>query len=484
MRALDLLAALRLDDGRTWAEAATDVQLRDAQAWLEGSEPYHYCVRSRGYSKTQDAAGALLAVLATAEDPVRCYALASDRDQARLVLDSVEGFARRTPALSGLLDVHRSLVRVERSGAELVVLAADAPGTWGLRPNWIVLDEIAQWAETESSRRLLDAALTAAPKENARVVVITTPGSPRGMGWQLREHARTSDLWRLSETPGPAPWIDPERLDEQRARLPPAVFRQLYGAEWLEASGDFLDASMLEAAFRLPGPTVHRDRRFTYQAALDLGHVNDRSVLAIVHREGNETRLDRMLVWRGRPGAPVSFDQVGRTVRDVHREYGFRLIADPWQALEMVERLRKSGIRVDEFHFSAQSKMRLASSLLHALNTGSLGVYPAEGLREELLGLRLVQRGPGLFAFDHAPGEHDDMAVALSMALVGAVEGQPKRWGPVFSGDQAPKLAKRGLVLDANGMVRRMTADERAVLERQQAEAAAAHVPHRDPRGW
>jgi hypothetical protein len=41
------------------------------------------------------------------------------------------------------------------------------------------------------------------------------------------EHARSSDLWRVSETPGPAPWADAARLADQRASLPGAVFDQL-----------------------------------------------------------------------------------------------------------------------------------------------------------------------------------------------------------------------------------------------------------------
>ena len=56
--ALDLLAALRLEDGRRWGEAAVRCQWEDARAVLEQNSPtpYHYLTRARGYSKTSDLA--------------------------------------------------------------------------------------------------------------------------------------------------------------------------------------------------------------------------------------------------------------------------------------------------------------------------------------------------------------------------------------------------------------------------------------------
>ena len=57
----------------------------------------------------------------------------------------------------------------------------------------------------------------------------------------------------------------------------------------------------------------------------------------------------------------------------------------------MAQRLRAQGVRAEEFSFSPASKQRLAATLLSAINGGNLALYEAEGLRDELLGLRLVQ---------------------------------------------------------------------------------------------
>ena len=99
----------------------------------------------------------------------------------------------------------------------------------------------------------------------------------------------------------------------------------------------------------------------------------------------------------------------------------------------MVGRLEAAGVNVSKFHFSPSSKMQLASTLLHSVNTGAVELYPAEGLRDELVALRVVQKDAGMFAFDHAPGEHDDRAVALSLMLREAIARGGAGWADTVS---------------------------------------------------
>ena len=66
-------------------------------------------------------------------------------------------------------------------------------------------------------------------------------------------------------------------------------------------------------------------------------------------------------------------------------------------------------------------------SLLHTLNAGHLRLYEAEGLRDELMGLRLRQSASGAWSFDHTRGGHDDRAVALSLMTVSALERRSRR---------------------------------------------------------
>ena len=204
MLARDVLAILSLESGERWIDAAHDFQREDAFAVLEGEEPYSFLTRSRGSSKTTDLAAVALSVLVAADHRLRAYWLAADADQGRLAVDAIAGFVSRTPSLAGRVDVQNRRVLVPESGAVLEVLPADAPSAWGLTPHLLLCDELANWNDGPSARRLWEAASSAvAKRSDARMVVLTTAGSPDHFAFRILEHARRSPLWRTSERDGP-----------------------------------------------------------------------------------------------------------------------------------------------------------------------------------------------------------------------------------------------------------------------------------------
>lgn len=447
-----VLTSLTLESGATWGDTATGVQLTDARAILDGPQPFHYITRARGYSKSTDLAAIFLALMLTEAPPgARLFWLASDEGQGSLALDSIAGFRSRSALLADSIEVQSRRVLVPDSGVSLTVLPADGPGAWGLRPWAVAVDERAQWAETPAAERLWEAVSTAAAKvPGCRMAIITTAGDPQHPAARILGHARQSPTWRVSETAGPPPWIDATLLAEQRARLPEPVYARLFLNQWTAGTGAFLSAEAVEAAFTLDGPCIRPEPHRSYRAALDLGHVNDRSVLAIGHEEGGGVVLDYMRTWSGSPRNPVSFAEVEEAIIAAHGRFRFTLRADPWQALHVLERLETRGIRAEPFSFTSASKQRLASTLLQLANDRALHLYPAEGLREELLDLRLKTGAAGTWTFDHKGGGHDDRCIALALMAVGALEDRSGAAAsintrPISAADRA--ISRGGLTL-------------------------------------
>ncbi|HSZ06774.1 MAG TPA: terminase large subunit [Solirubrobacteraceae bacterium] len=431
MNAREVLGLLRLDDGRPWIAAATDWQRADALAVLEGAEPYSFITRSRASSKTTDLSACALSDLLTADDRLRSYWLAADADQGALALDVIGGFVARTPTLADRVEVQSRRVVIPATDCTLDVLPADAPSAWGLNPHRVYVDELANWTDGVAARRLWEAASSAvAKRSDARLCVLTTAGSPDHFAFKVLEHARTSPLWHVSERVGAAPWIDPERLAEQRVRLPTAIYEQLWENLWVAVSGSFLDPSVLAAAFTLPGPRLAPDGHHSFFAGLDLGLVNDATVFAIGHRDGDTIYLDRMETWQGSKSAPVDITGVVEPfIIEQHRRFHFHLKADPWQGMDLVSRLKKRNVKADTYTFSTGSKQKLAQTLLSTVNNGALRLYDAQGLKDELEALRLVQSSStGGWSFDHTRQGHDDRSTALSLMVVAALE-QPSSQG-------------------------------------------------------
>jgi phage terminase large subunit-like protein len=443
-RALDLVASLVLEDGRRWGEAAERWQWQDAAAVLDvqSSSPYHFLTRSRGGSKTGDLAAVAIAVMVVqAPLGARLYALAADRDQGRLLLDSIEGFIRRTPELGNLFDMTAFRVTGRETGVRLEVLSADAASAWGLRPYFTVIDELAQWPETPESKRLFEAIRTAAGKVNGRMVILTTAGDPTHFAHELREHALADPLWRVHEVPGPVPWISPERLAEQRRGLPESSFRRLHLNQWVEAEDRLTTLEGLKACATLSGPVPFQPG-LEYVIGLDIGVTHDRTAVAVCHAEPYTRRederefsdwrviVDRVQAWQGSRDEPVLLAEVRAWVEAAVRSYGWAtVITDPYQAISMAQELRQLGVRVEEFTFNAASNGRLATALHLLLRNRALALPNDPGLLAELARVRLRETQPGVLRLDHDPGDHDDRAIAIALAAVRLLE-RPASAGP------------------------------------------------------
>jgi phage terminase large subunit-like protein len=298
----------------------------------------------------------------------------------------------------------------------------------------VVVDELAGWASTTGPRNLWEAVSSAVAKvPHARLVVLTTAGDPAHWSKKVFDHAASDPLWRVHEVPGPAPWLDPERVQEQRRRLPESSFRRLFLNQWTAAEDRLALGEDLTACVTLDGPLAPEAGR-RYVIGLDIGLKNDRTVAAVVHAEplgpergaGKRVVLDRMQVWGGSRDSPVRLADVEEWLLQASRTYNrAKVVFDPWQAAGLSQRLKARGVRVEEFTFSATSVARLATTLHLLIRDHALALPPDEALLEELANVRLRETSPGVLRMDHDPDGHDDRAIALALAAQDA----PKQTG-------------------------------------------------------
>jgi len=426
---LDLLAGLT-DSVGVWGEHATELQWEDARAILDADGlRRHWLGRAKGYSKTRDLAALSTVALLTQLPPGAIgFCAASDADQAGLIRQSVADFVANTPGIVGEVTVESRRVIATRRQTELVVLAADSAGSHGLRPHWLVVDELANWPDVERHRDFFDALWAGLPKvAGSRGVVITTAGSPGHFARRIFETAQDDPMWRVSDVHGPPPWIDPAEVEAERRRLFPSAFARLWMNEWANADDSIADPADVAAACTLTGPLAPETGR-RYLCTLDLGTRNDRTAAVIAHaeREGEGTRVtvDRLQVWTPRPGAAVSLDDVRLWLVEMCRSYGARLRYDPSQAYLMVEQLRRAGVQCDEFVSTSASVGHLATSLMQSLRGRLLTLPDDAALRQELLEVRLRETSPNVLRIDHKSGRHDDRVIAVAMAVHALTTGQ------------------------------------------------------------
>jgi hypothetical protein len=423
--ALGLLNALVVgSDGERWGERATDLQRRDAEALLDpDGVRRHWLGRPRGFSKSDDLSAILVAVmLERLRGGDEAVAVAADREQAGILVRRIKWIAARTPELGSALTVGAYDVR-SSSGVRLEAMASDAAGSWGRTPSWAVADELGQWARSAGAQELWVSLSSAVVKVRGRLAVITTAGEPDHWSRGVYENAVEDAAWRVSEVHEPAPWIDPEDIAAERRRLPSSVFARLWENKWASGEDTLLRFEDVCACAALPGrqdPQVG----LAYVMGVDLAVKRDRAVVSVCHAEpigedekaGVRIVTDSLDIFAATHGHDIDLQMVEDTVLARARLYhGAKVIFDPSQAYQMMQKLRREGLQVIEHTFSAQSNSKRALVILELVRGHRLLLPDEQEVIDEFAALRLVQRGPGLYRYDHLSGKHDDICTAVSL---------------------------------------------------------------------
>jgi phage terminase large subunit-like protein len=137
--------AILLEDSRPFGEVMEPWQLEDFSALDDGRHRHAYIERPRGHSKTGDVGTEAVTELILGHPGQSLFCAAADEDQARLLFEDVAGKFRRNPLLAGSVRIMQREIVVPATGSHLRVLSSDAPTAYGLRPDWIAVDELAEW---------------------------------------------------------------------------------------------------------------------------------------------------------------------------------------------------------------------------------------------------------------------------------------------------------------------------------------------------
>jgi hypothetical protein len=430
--ALDVLSLMVLEDGRRWGQTAAEFQWANARAILDmaGGVRQHWIELPRGARKTTDLAGMQLAALYAQAPPMaRLYVGASDEEQAQELIDAALGLIERTPELAGVFRTGELEITNVRNGASVRALAADA-SAMGKRAWMITLDEVANWPETRKARRFWGV-LTSGNRKIAecRTVVITNSGDPQHWAWKRRETVRTSAHWRFFTLPGPLPWLTPGDLEVLRENAETdSEFERLHLNKWVTSEDRLASREDLAACTTLPG-LLPPQPGVTYVASLDVGVVNDRTVLAVMHAEetpaGRRVVLDSIDRWKGTRAAPVDLGDVRDMLIARAAEYRAAAVVDPHQAVLIAQEARMAGVAVHEFPFTAASVGRIALSLHQAIRNHRMALPDDELLLDELVTVRLRKNSLGIYRLDHDAGQHDDQAIALALGAHWLLDGDP-----------------------------------------------------------
>lgn len=318
--------------------------------------------------------------------------------------------ARLRHRIVTLKEHEKRLVLLNMAGgrSEIRAKSADNPTSLlGEALDWVILDEAARlkpaiW-ESFISQRLID--------RKGWALMISTP---KGKGWFYEAFRRGQGHDDAFESWNSPSWLNPHLdaalIEEERDRLPERVFRQEFGGEFLEGSGQVFrnvrERALGAAAVPVPGAR--------YYAGLDLAKVHDYTVLVILNAEREVVYWDRFhrLDWNTQiQRVQVATDRYNRAVITCDATG----LGDP-----LLEMLKRAGCRAEAYPFTAKSKAALVDALAMALEQGQIRLPRPElwpELIDELEGFEYDVTDAGNVRTSAPAGMHDDCVMALGLAL-------------------------------------------------------------------
>jgi len=395
---------------------------------------------ARGFDKTGSIARTVVWLVCYSRNPVEIVVAAGDQDQASILYDAAKREVELNPWVKGRIRFKNKRIEGTTSGSVVKILTADAPSSYGLRPDLIVCDEITTWEK----RDLWDALFTARQKRpKSALLIISNAGILRTWQHELYLHTLGDPDWSVWSTdPKTNPtWMDSAAIERDSKLLPRAVAKRLYQNLWVDPSEEagYLLRYEIEACLRL-GMKPHTSAQplCSYAIGIDYGPRKDRTVMSLLHQDQEGVfHIDECKVLQGNYDRPVLISSVEFWLSNMLEKFPrAAVIVDPYQLEGTVQkftgacnitRFQPRG-PVGNFHMAEMLRTTiLGQRLLWAPGMGSHPIQPEEDFTTELSNLIIKQMPSGKYRFDHEVNQHDDRACAVGMALVALHEGLVSR---------------------------------------------------------
>lgn len=319
-------------------------------------------------------------------------------------------------AWRGLLDFLPTEVIVKKNetenyitlvnGSQIWVKSADAPDSLvseGL--DFAVCDEAGQWKESAWTQGI-SPMFAARPKARAMLI-----GTPRGKNWFQRlwlkgKEGHEADYAAFHWFSADSPFVSRAFLEEQRRSIPRETYLQEYEADPLDnAQAVFRDIRscvkmLLGAADTLTVIGVDLARKLDFSAMIGMN--SSRQVVFVDRFQDEWSEQKRKIIGKAFGlNARVVMDATG--MGDV-----------------LVEEMRNSGVQVEGFIISNQSKQQLIDNLRVAFQQGTIAIPNDPHLIEELEAYEYeYDEDTRKYKYSAPDGQHDDLVIALALALWG-----------------------------------------------------------------
>jgi len=232
------------------------------------------------------------------------------------------------------------------------------------------------------------------------------------------------------------PLITPQFLKEMQQNMTHEAYLMEYEAQFIEALNSYFPQDLIrktvEQAQKL-NQELHTnlEQNFPkgkYYAGIDLGKLQDHSVLSVTKTEDNTTKLFYIHEFP----LETPYNQVIGHLAKANEKFLFqKILVDQTGVGEpILEEIRSQGMNcIEGIKFTAETKEELLTGLKILMEQEKLAIPYNRRLCEQINEQQYTYSKSGHLQFSHPPSSHDDMLWSLALAVKASkTEPQPKLW--------------------------------------------------------
>lgn len=329
------------------------------------------------------------------------------RSQHRDIVQALQGtnLIKSKKASSGSIEI------IFTNGTVLEFKSASSNSLRGTPINFLIIDEAAFIRRSVIEEDLLPALTVAGRK----VLICSTP---KGKNWfygfylrGLQEGQNSYKSFKFLSSDNPSAKLDTIMLAKQS--IPEAVFNQEYMAEFVEGAEVFnniYDVCCLKMPSVIEMSRILPVRGKSYYCGIDIGLINDDTVVTIFDGDGNMIMIDRFTnIETG--------DCVERILRHLELFKPLKAtIETNGQGLTVYDYIRKEYKNIESFTTTNQSKEEIINRLISGFSGKILKCFNDEEIILQLQSFVFEMTQTGKIRYKAADGFHDDIVMSMALA--------------------------------------------------------------------
>lgn len=319
--------------------------------------------------------GSALAVysMIAGEPGAEVYAVAGDRQQARIIFNEAKQQVQQSPMLSQVTKVYRDALEMPSFGSVFRVLSSEFKGQAGLNPSTVLFDELWNQGNSELFDQMT---LGSGARLEPLVVAITTAGydldslagrlygygkqcaqgevDDESFGFWWWEAPADCDIkdksaWRQANPNIAEGLLDPDDMDTATKQTTESAFRRWRLNQWVRTQESWLPVGAWERCVS----TLTLDRTLPVWVGIDMALKHDSIAVAIAQPQDGRVVV-RARVWQPKDEG-VDVSEIEAYLREVHATYQVMEFAfDPAYFQRSAEALVDDGLPMTEFPQTGQ----------------------------------------------------------------------------------------------------------------------------------